>query len=100
MSGEKHHIVSYRLFLIVLVILLILTGISVAVTRIELGPLTVTVALLIATVKSGFVLTYFMHLKFDNRMFTFMVLGVFAIIAAVIFITFLDYMYNTEFIQS
>ena len=100
MAGDNHHIVPYRLFLIILGTLLVLTAVSVAVTRIELGPLTVTVALLIATIKSGLVLSYFMHLKFDNRMFTFMVLGVFVIIAMVIIITFLDYMFSTEFLQS
>ena len=94
MENEKHQIVPYRSYLLVLVALLILTGISIAVTRIELGTLTVTIALLIASIKSAFVLRNFMHLKFENRFFTFMVIGVILVIGLVIVITFLDYLYR------
>ena len=45
---EKNHIVPYRTFLIVLAVLIVLTFVSVWVTRIYLGPLTVAMALLIA----------------------------------------------------
>jgi cytochrome c oxidase subunit 4 len=66
----------------------------VAVTRINLGTLTVTIALLIAVVKSSLVLGIFMHLKFDNRMYSFMAIGVSLLIGIMIFITFLDYLYR------
>lgn len=94
MSGEKHTIVSFKTQLWVLFALLIMTGISVAVTRIELGTLTVMVALILATIKSSLVLSYYMHLKFENRLYTFMVVGVILVISAVLFITFLDYLYR------
>ena len=94
MENEKHHIVPYRTFLFILAGLILLTVASVAVTRISLGPLTVTIALFIATVKSSLVLTIFMHLKFDDKMFTLMVSGVTLLIVLVIFITFLDYIYR------
>ena len=94
MENEKHHIVPYRTFLFVLAGLILLTLVSVAVTRISLGPLTVTIALFIAAVKSSLVLTIFMHLKFDDKMFTLMVSGVTLLIVLVIFITFLDYIYR------
>ena len=94
MENEKHHIVPYQTYFLVLVTLLVLTGISVAITRIELGTLTVTMALLIASVKSTFVLGIFMHLRFDNKMYTFMAVGVALLIGALIFITFLDYLYR------
>jgi cytochrome c oxidase subunit IV len=63
MSNEKHHIVPYYVYVIILVVLLILTFASIAITSIELRGLTVAAALLFAVVKTYLVLTYFMHLK-------------------------------------
>ena len=94
MENEKNHIIPYRTFLWVLGLLIVLTLTSVAITQIYLGALTVLLALLIAAVKSSFVLRIFMHLKFENKMFSFAVVGVILIISAVIFITFLDYLYR------
>ncbi len=94
MSENNHTVVSYKTQALVLFALIILTGLSVAVTQINLGPLTVTTALLLATTKAGLVLTYFMHLKFDDRFFSWMVAGVLTLNAIVIFITFLDYLYR------
>ena len=78
----------------VLIALVILTLVSVAVTQIQLGPYTVAAALLIAVVKSTLVLTIFMHLRFENRFFAFMVTGVILLIGIVIFITLIDYIYR------
>lgn len=94
MESEKNHIVPYRTYLIVLAILLVLTLVSVAVTNIHLGALTVFIALLIATIKSTYVLRVFMHLKFDNKMFTFMAAGVVILLALVILITLSDYIFR------
>lgn len=94
MENEKHHIIPYRTYLLILAVLLVLTGISVSVTQINLGTLTVTMALLIAGVKSSLVLSIFMHLRFDNKMYAFMAIGVILLIAVLIFITFLDYLYR------
>ncbi len=94
MEHEKHHIVPYRTFLSVLALLIILTLVSVLVTKVYLGTLTVAIALLIAAIKSTFVLRIFMHLKFENRMFTIMALAIIILICLVIFITLLDYLYR------
>lgn len=94
MESEKNHIVPYRTFLIVLAILIVLTLVSVFVTNIYLGALTVFIALLIATIKSTFVLRVFMHLKFDNKMFTVLVAGVAILLALVIIITLSDYIFR------
>jgi cytochrome c oxidase subunit IV len=94
MEQEEKHIIPYRTLIIVLGILITLTLISVLVTQISLGTLTVAIALLIAAVKSSFVLRIFMHLKFENRFLTSMVIAVILIISAVIFITLLDYIYR------
>jgi len=94
MENEKHHIIPYSTYLLVLAGLLVLTGISVAVTQINLGTLTVTIALLIAAIKSSLVLAIFMHLRFDNKMYALMAIGVVLLIGIMIFITFLDYLYR------
>jgi len=94
MENENQHIIPYRTLIIVLITLISLTLISVLVTQISLGTLTVAIALLIAAVKSSFVLRIFMHLKFENRFLASMVIAVILIISAVIFITLLDYIYR------
>jgi cytochrome c oxidase subunit 4 len=94
MSEEKHHIVPYRLYAIVLIVLLALTFASIAITNIELGAYTVAGALLFAIVKSYLVLTYFMHLKYDKPYIRIMVIFVFAIFIVVLVITMLDYLYR------
>ncbi len=94
MSDSSHHIVSYRTYGLILVLLLCLTGISVAVTQIELTRWTMAVALLLASTKSFIVLAIFMHLKFDEKIFRVMVAFVFLVFAAVIIVTFLDYAFR------
>jgi cytochrome c oxidase subunit 4 len=66
MENEKDHIIPYKTFLLVLAGLILLTLISVFLTQVSLGTLTVAIALLIAAIKSTFVLRIFMHLKFEN----------------------------------
>lgn len=95
MSEEKHHIVPYRVYLLVLIALIALTFSSIWITSIELGELTVAAALIFACVKSYLVLTYFMHLKYDKKYIRIMVGFVFAIFLVVIIITFLDYSFRT-----
>lgn len=94
MENEKNHIIPYRTFLYILVLLITLTLTSVAITRIYLGTFTVLLALLIAAIKSSFVLRIFMHLKFENKMFSIAVIGVVLLISVVIIITLLDYLYR------
>jgi cytochrome c oxidase subunit 4 len=96
MSNNEHepHIVPYRTFLLVLLALVVFTFISIGVTSYDLGPFTVLTALLLATAKTILVLTYFMHLKYDIRMFAILVTAVLLLIGVVIFITFLDYLFR------
>jgi cytochrome c oxidase subunit 4 len=94
MGYEKNHIIPYRTFLYVLAGLIVLTLTSVTLTQISLGTLTVAMVLLIASIKSFFVLRIFMHLKFEIRMFSVGVAAVALLISAVIIITLLDYLYR------
>ncbi len=91
---EKHHIVPYRVYFLILLALVTLTFISIGITSIQLGKWTVAGALIIASIKVFLVLAYFMHLKFDKLYIRLMVGFVFAIFFVVIIITFLDYYYR------
>ena len=93
-NKEKTHIIPYRTFIIVLLALLVFTFISIGVTSYELGPFTVIAALLLATCKTILILTYFMHLKYDERMFAILITAVLVLIGVVMIITFLDYLYR------
>ncbi|MCK6602267.1 MAG: cytochrome C oxidase subunit IV family protein [Bacteroidetes bacterium] len=91
-SHEEIHVTPYSTYVIILSILLVLTAITVGVILLDLGVFSVTVALVVATIKAALVLLYFMHLKFDNKLFISLVAIVFAIYTTVIAITFIDYL--------
>jgi len=94
MAEENHHIISYKKLLGVLGILITLTLLSVAITQIELSRWATIAALLIAGIKSTFVLLIFMHLRYDQRMFRVMVGLIIALVLVVIFITMLDFLFR------
>jgi len=93
-NGQHTHIVKYSTFVWILVILLVLTFSSVAITQLDLGVYTVTGALLFASLKSVIVLMYFMHLKFDKKFYAIMMAGIILLLTSVIIVTFLDYLYR------
>ncbi|PKO95589.1 MAG: cytochrome-c oxidase [Bacteroidetes bacterium HGW-Bacteroidetes-9] len=94
MSEVKHHIVAYRDHILVLMALITLTIITVLITSVELGPYNTAAAMLIATIKAVTVLLYFMHLKFDMKIYRIMATIVILIFMAVIVVTFFDYLYR------
>jgi len=94
MKHNETHISSDSLNWTVLLILLILTTLSILAIKIHLGAFTVALALILASIKVTIVLTYFMHLKFENLLLRLMVGGVFLLFAIVIAITFIDYYYR------
>ncbi|MDO9039955.1 MAG: cytochrome C oxidase subunit IV family protein, partial [Bacteroidota bacterium] len=78
----------------ILIALVAMTFMSIGITKINLGSYSVLGAMIFATVKSVLVLTWFMHLKFDQPLLRFMVGFVVLLFFAVIFITFLDYYFR------
>ena len=66
-TEENQHIISYKILGIVLAALLVLTGVTVAVSTVDLGVFNVPVALLIASTKATLVLLFFMHMKYESR---------------------------------
>jgi cytochrome c oxidase subunit 4 len=94
MSNEEKHVVPYRVYLIILAALVVLTFLSIGITSVELGQYTVAGALLFSSVKTFLVLTYFMHLKYDKLYIKLMVAFVFVVFVVTIIVTFLDYLYR------
>jgi cytochrome c oxidase subunit IV len=64
--GNPGHILPFKLYATVFAILLVLTVITVAASRVDFGPMNFVVAMLIASVKAGIVALFFMHLKYEN----------------------------------
>ncbi|MBA4250208.1 MAG: cytochrome-c oxidase [Chlorobiaceae bacterium] len=91
---KKHHSPSYSIYIFVWLFLLVLTGVTVAVAGINLGKMTLAIALLIASIKSYFVLTIFMHLKFEDRMFRIFVFVALFFLAISLILLFSDYSFQ------
>jgi cytochrome c oxidase subunit 4 len=92
MEEKEHKLFPYEGYGKILIILLLLTTVTISVTSIDLAWWSVVIALLIACVKGGIVIMYFMHLKFENTLLKVLVFGVIGLFAAVLIITFIDYL--------
>lgn len=93
-ESRQNHITDYRFYAIVLIFLLILTFITITVAKINLSALSVVIVLVIATIKAVIILTYFMHLRYEIRLFRILVTGVLLLYTIIIIITFLDYIFR------
>ena len=65
-----HSSPSFKTNLIVLLSLFVLTALTVGVAQIDFGVLNVFIAMLIACLKGSLVLMYFMHLKYDDKIYS------------------------------
>ena len=70
MSHAEHHVSSIKLLTTVFGGLVFLTVFTVLTAQVDLGPLNVPLALLIATTKAALVVVIFMALKWDNKVNT------------------------------
>jgi cytochrome c oxidase subunit 4 len=77
----ENHSINYGTYIMVWLGLVALTAVTASVAGLELGGITIVIALLIAVSKSFLVGNYFMHLKFEK--------AIFKIFVAVCIITFL-----------
>jgi len=94
MNRTVHPPLSFRCLTTVWILLLILTGITVAVCRLDLGAINVWVALGIATLKASLVIFYFMHLKHEPRLLVICLFIALLTLATFIGLTFLDVLYR------
>ena len=92
-SGATH-VVSYARYILIWIGLVMLTGLTVALSGMDLGRWIILTALTIASVKSTLVFAVFMHLKFEDRMLRFFVLIAGVTFLIFITMTFFDYAFR------
>lgn len=91
---DEHEQVSYGTYILTWLALLVLTAITVTAAGMSFGKMSVTVALLIATVKASIVLHIFMHLKYESKLFHTMLWVVLITLAIFIGLTFTDTLFR------
>ncbi len=85
-STHSAHIIPLSVYLTIASILLFLTFVTVWVASINFGAYNLVIAMFIAAVKASLVALFFMHLKYDNKVY--MIILLISIIFLAIFITF------------
>jgi cytochrome c oxidase subunit 4 len=92
---EKPYMLNYRTYFRVWGGLIILTGATVSVAGMELGRLAIILPLLIAGTKSGLVLGYFMHLRYERlRVFRVIIPLTLVVLLVFILLTFSDFAFR------
>ncbi len=94
MSEETHAPVPYRIFILVWGALIILTGVTVAVSRYDFGAVNIWIALSVASLKSALVLFIFMHLRQESLLFKIGLLAMLVTLVIFIGLTFTDVLYR------
>ena len=82
----SEHMMSSKFYYTIWIALLALTGVTAAVSFVDLGPFNTIVALVIATFKALLVVLFFMHVKYTSERLTAMVI-VSALFWLLIFLT-------------
>jgi len=90
MKTTLAHVVDVRVLLTVFAVLVALTALTVTVSYCDFGPFNLIVAMGIATVKASLVAMWFMHLRYDSRMYAFIFLLGVAFLGLFLIITMLD----------
>lgn len=74
-SSGEHHTLPFDAYLKVFAALILLTVITVWVAQIDFGAFNAFVAMGIATIKASLVGMYFMHLKYDNKLYSIIIVS-------------------------
>lgn len=84
----------FSTYILIWLSLLMLTGVTITVAGLNLGTLSVLGAIVIAAVKSTLVVLYFMHIKYEDRVFKMMLgLAIFTLVVILV-LTFADVSYR------
>ncbi len=90
MDSSEQHLMSYTTLGLVLAVLLLLTGVTVGVSYLDLGVLNVPLTLAIASAKVSLVLLFFMHLKYEGQAIKISFISTICFLAIMISFTFWD----------
>lgn len=82
------------MYVIVWIALLMLTAITVTIAELHLGRFSTVTALVIATAKASLVLAFFMHLRYEKRVFKIMFFVPVLTLGVILLLTFVDVWYR------
>ena len=88
----RHH--GYGIYLVTWIGLMMLTAVTVTVSGLNLGKVTLLVALMVATIKATIVALWFMHLKEERTVIKVMVLVTIGTLSIFIGMTFFDILFG------
>ena len=91
MEESQHHIVSPVIYIIIGGSLLVLTGVTVGASYLELGIFNPIVAIAIACIKAVLVVLFFMHVKYSSKLTKLTVAAGFLTFCVLITMTMTDY---------
>ncbi len=87
---ENEHILPYAFLAQIIGALILLTGVTVAVSYRDWGFLNVPIALFVASSKATLVLLFFMHIKFEGMVIKVSFISTMVVLAILISFTFWD----------
>lgn len=93
-ENTKEHAVPMGLYANVWLALVLLTIVTVAASYLNLRNVAVLAAILIATVKASLVALYFMHLRFERRLYSIIFLSALGFLAICFILAFFDYSFR------
>jgi len=88
----EHHVVSWKLYVLIFAALCVLTGVTVLVTGFDFGPLNLVVALGVAVTKASLVVLYFMHARYSPKLTGVVIAAALAFFVILVFLTLTDYL--------
>lgn len=97
MNDTSHkHAPSYKLDITIWVVLIALTALTIFASYATMGTtvLAVSIAMLIATIKAGTVITYYMHIKWDHFIYKIFLFVIAALFISFIGLMIIDYAYR------
>lgn len=92
--SDKQHIIGYGKLAAVWIALLCLTGLTVWVSRLDIGIGHVWGSLAIASAKAGLVIAYFMHMRYEGWLLRGLLFLALVTLAIFIGFTFFDVLYR------
>jgi len=93
MNKQKKNIHPFSTYLLIWLGLLVFTGLAVTISGLNLGNLSVLGAIVIAAAESTLVVLFFMHIKYEDRIFKIMLGVAVCILVVILLLTFI----NTSF---
>jgi cytochrome c oxidase subunit IV len=94
MEEGKNHLVATKTFVFVWIALLCFTGLTITAAQLHMGEWSMVANIAISSAKASLVLWFFMHLKYEKRLFKLLLFVPLLTISIIIGLTFFDIWYR------